>query len=158
MILTTDSQTLDDATKDPTSGNGDNQIGDLLNGNESSMELMMGVSLSAPKGVESQEDKIKKFKLQDAMGLIAKTAPFPDFTSNTQEEWMPADPKGQQQWKVVADAWRNPGMGKDAPNKALDAWTSALGWEDPGLKSEIPGALVDAIGEVYFDAPQISKG
>lgn len=94
MILTTNSQTPDDATKDPTSGNGNNQIDDLLNGNEASMELMMGVSLSAPKGVESQEDKIKEFKLQDAMGLIAKTASFPDFASNTHEEWIPADPTG----------------------------------------------------------------
>lgn len=49
-------------------------------------------------------------------------------------------------------------MGKDAPSKALDAWTSALGWKDPGLKSEMPDVLVDAIGEVYFDAPQISTG
>ena len=145
----------DDEKQDPMVGGEDKQLGDLLTGDNASLALMLGVTLTAPRGTECTEDKICEFNVRDAMGATAQEAKFPEKTwSNI--DWKPSDPKDEGQYDAVTSSWKSPLLGKDAASKVLAAWSSKLGWKDSALETAIPGRLLDALDELYLEPPQIS--
>ena len=145
----------DDEKQDPAAGGENKQPGDLLNGDNASLTLMLGVTLTAPQAKECTEDKIYEFDVKDAMGATAQEAKFPKETCSNLD-WKPSDPKEKGQFDAVVKTWRDPLLEKDAASKVLHAWSTTLGWKSSALETATPEMLLDAIDELYLEPPQIS--
>lgn len=98
----------DNSGDDPNQGNGKNNIGSLLDADDSGVKLMTGVLYTAPPPVLSH-DKIKKFKiLQATLRRIKAKQPFPK-DQQCNDDWEPEQPAvGVKQWDDVHDKWKKP--------------------------------------------------
>ncbi|KAF4332926.1 transcriptional activator srcap [Fusarium beomiforme] len=139
-----------------------NNINDLLDDNEGSVKLMMGVLMQGPPAVMSK-DTLKAFDILDA-GLedLPADKNFPD-PGWSDKSWEPDEPKkGAAQWDVVHDKWKSPdwneGEAKDVQTGFVDTWAKTFGWDSAlsGL-AKIPKLLDERFNSLYVGAPLITK-
>ncbi|KAH6867557.1 hypothetical protein B0T10DRAFT_597168 [Thelonectria olida] len=155
-------------SSDPS--NGDNNIGDLLNGDDGGVQLMMGVLLHAPPPIMSQ-DTLKVFSILDAdLRELPAIKPFPD------EEWSnenwgpdttPDQDKDAAQWDKVRQKWETPEWNEDDEHEKesqdvqttfVQTWAEVFQW-DSTLSSlaKIPKFLDQRFNDLYMTAPLMTK-
>jgi hypothetical protein len=152
---------IDSEGQDPTRSSDKNNIKDLLDDNEGSVKLMMGVLLLGPPAVMS-EDTLKAFDILDAGLLDITGQKFPN-EEWSDAKWEPEKPKeGAEQWGIVHEKWKSPDWNdnktKDVQTSFVDMWASKFGWGDAlsGL-GKIPKFLDERFNDLYVGAPLVTK-
>ncbi|KAA8903423.1 hypothetical protein FN846DRAFT_954000 [Sphaerosporella brunnea] len=135
-----------------------NNVGSLLNGKDVAIQLMMGVSVAAPKALLAQ-DKIPKFNVVDAMSQSVNVPSheplFPKYAP-ANAAWSPDEVKDEDsQWAAVAALWRTPQGGVESRKTTLALWGEAMFWET-GVTAEVPELLLEKFDNLYLSAPMIS--
>lgn len=137
---------------------GGNNIPSLLDGGDVATALMMGVIISAPDPILSN-DIIPKFNAAAAMAqdVFAPDEPakvFPDSTAKASIDWLPLK-AGPDQWADVSKAWANPKRGAASQQNTVNLWTSAFFWEE--LSGSVPPILLATFNDLYLAAPLLGE-
>ncbi|KOS19910.1 hypothetical protein ESCO_005590 [Escovopsis weberi] len=151
-------------SEDPSGGK--NNIGDLLNGDGSSLTLMMGVQMTAPPATMAP-DPFPPFDIAKAdLQPIWSERPFPAF-ANADPAWAPAKPfEGDdvgKQYEAVYDTWTKPGWGTGDDGQAgfVEIFAKSLNWVGADALKKIAGlparlGVKDAFMNSYIAAPMLS--
>lgn len=160
----------DDSSLDPSGGK--NNINDLLNGDDSSIPLMMGVKLTAPKA-QMAPDPFPAFDVADAsLERLWAVKPFPTI-ANANPAWAPVEPfkkkddEGKEvedfekQYAAVLDSWSNPSWGTEDNGQKdfVGILAESFKWDKPdALKSiaGIPERLKKGFMKMYVAAPLLT--
>ncbi|KAL7931801.1 hypothetical protein V8C35DRAFT_329162 [Trichoderma chlorosporum] len=159
-----------DPSLDPSGGK--NNINDLLKGDDSSVTLMMGVKLTAPKA-QIAPDPFPAFDVADAsLQRLWATKPFPTI-ANANTAWEPVEPfkkkdedekeveDFEKQYAAVLDNWSNPSWGTedDGQKGFVGILAESFKWDKPdALKSiaGIPERLKKGFMNMYVAAPLLT--
>ncbi|KAM0457120.1 hypothetical protein ACHAPV_006759 [Trichoderma viride] len=159
-----------DPSLDPSGGK--NNINDLLNGDDSSIPLMMGVKLTAPKA-QMAPDPFPAFDVADAsLERLWAVKPFPTI-ANANPAWAPVEPfkkkddEGKEvedfekQYAAVLDSWSNPSWGTEDNGQKdfVGILAESFKWDKPdALKSiaGIPERLKKGFMKMYVAAPLLT--
>ncbi|KAL4922825.1 hypothetical protein BDW62DRAFT_196833 [Aspergillus aurantiobrunneus] len=137
----------------------------LMNGNdEKTVSLLMGVRLSQPLPLESEDTTIvtdvKKFQVQD-LGTKYNFPAIQDCIPGFAGEKL----QDEEPWERAAEVWTSPLLGGDAGKHAAGLWMeigkSYMGWDEAKMK-DLTGApprrVLDSLKLYYPGVPMISKG
>ncbi|KAL7905450.1 hypothetical protein GGI35DRAFT_488372 [Trichoderma velutinum] len=159
-----------DPSLDPSGGK--NNITDLLKGDDSSITLMMGVKLTAPKA-QMAADPFPAFDVADAsLERLWAVKPFPAI-ANANTAWEPVEPfkkkdehdkeveDFEKQYAAVLDSWSNPSWGAedDGQRGFVGILAESFKWDKPDtLKSiaGIPDRLKKGFMNMYVAAPLLT--
>lgn len=163
-------ENTDDPSQDPSGGK--NNITDLLKGDDSSVTLMMGVKLTAPKA-QMAPDPFPAFDVADAsLERLKSVKPFPTI-ANANTAWEPVEPfkkkdendkeveDFEKQYAAVLDSWSNPSWGTedDGQKGFVGLLAESFKWDKPdSLKSTagIPERLKKGFMKMYVAAPLLT--
>ncbi|KAL6690779.1 hypothetical protein J3F84DRAFT_404137 [Trichoderma pleuroticola] len=159
-----------DPSLDPSGGK--NNITDLLKGDDSSVTLIMGVQLTAPKA-QMAPDPFPAFDVADAsLERLKAVKPFPA-VANANTAWEPVEPfkkkdeddeeveDFEKQYAAVLDSWSNPSWGSedDGQKGFVGILAESFKWDKPdSLKSTagIPERLKKGFMKMYVAAPLLT--
>lgn len=148
----------DDRGQDPQEK--DHSVSALLDGNDATIQLLMGAEIIAPKPTLSQ-DKIPRFNAIDAMSqsvsVQGQEPIFPKYVDANQNWSSDKVVDKDKQWGVVRDLWEKPEAGVESRQKTLDLWQDTIFWEKE-LKGDIPRTLLGKFDKLYLAAPLVSVG
>lgn len=152
----------DDPGLDPSSGN--NNVKDLLSGQDGTMSLMTGIQVMAPPAIMSP-DPLPAFDESDAdLEDIPAKRPFP--TQNpSNDSWEPIPPftgeDVRRQYDLVNGSWGQPGwgVGDGGQSGFVKGWADAFGWDSAALASiaRIPARIQKHFGDLYVAAPLLTR-
>lgn len=147
--MLTDRLTFSDSPgEDPTGGN--NNVGELLKSSDSSMPLLMGVLVTAPKPIRSR-DPLPIYNIADAT-LVRLTAEkvFPKPAASN-ADWEPAEPAQDvaEHYDAVLGAWGKPALASDGQRGFVNSWASAFGWG----RGQMSGKIRSRFKKLYVAAP-----
>ncbi|KAA8647060.1 hypothetical protein EYZ11_008797 [Aspergillus tanneri] len=145
-------------TTDPSGGN--NHISALLNGNNATTPLMMGLQLTAPPPTLSP-DKLPQFNIEQAdLQRIPAEKPFPPCVPS-HPEWEPDTAHGTSQWTEVRDHWATPdwSTGEDGQKGFVETWAKTFRWDSEFLSTlaPMPQTLKKDFLNLYVAAPLMTK-
>lgn len=156
----------DKSTEDPNSGavSNPNQIPGLLNGDNPAVSQAMGITVSSPHPVLS-EDQIppfdyKTFFIEDA----AKPFGF-SVVNDMTGPWEPqAEDSTPKAWENVRKQWDStPGFGENAADDFIKLWSELeyFKWDTTGdnaLTGQKPKKLLkdeETFGKLFLEAPRL---
>ncbi|PHH66832.1 hypothetical protein CDD81_5964 [Ophiocordyceps australis] len=139
-----------------------NNVGELLNGNDGAITLMMGVQITAPKPTMSP-DPFPAYKVDDAdlQSLPAEKA-FPEFgNADTGSAPTKANTDVAQQFEDVLATWTKPtlGTGDDGQQGFVSILAETLKWPSGSKLKEIasiPERLGKGFKNMYVAAPLLT--
>lgn len=148
---------IDDPGEDPSKPS--SNVSGLLNGDNVAISLIMGVVISAPDPILS-DDVIPKFNaVQEASENVFpenEEKYFPTVESSN-GDWLPLKGSGDTQWAEVKAAWLSPKMGKASPKNTVDLWSKVFAWSPTEtLSGSAPTNLLQNFGDLYLEAPLLS--
>lgn len=146
----------DDASSDPQASANNNDVKSLLTSNDVSVPLMMGLTITAPPAILS-DDKLAKFNISDrSMLILPAEKPFPD-NKPEDDNWLPAHSNdGEKQWDDVLEVWTHPLWGVTAQQVFVDTWIDKFRWKTKTLDAKLPELLGRNFKSLYMVAPMIS--
>jgi hypothetical protein len=158
--------TIPDNPQDDPSG-GNNNVSTLLNSADTSVPLMMGVTLTAPPPILSP-DKLPAFEIADAslLNLPAKKN-FPE-EEEAHSEFSPVEPivgpepyPEKPQYDAVYAAWTVPTWSTGTPGATttfVQKWAKAFGWDENAMSqvSTMPTKLKAQFNNLYVAAPLLT--
>ena len=152
----------DDASGDPSSGSSKgNQIDALLNADEGTVQMLMGIQVEPPKS-KLADDLIGKFDAIRAMQMgvfeIKDIPTFPALPDQSTNWPAPpgSDPLDVGRYDKVKEIWLDDSK-DELRNDCVEALRLGFGWSE-GLSGGTPKRLVEDLGNLYMRAPNISHG
>lgn len=136
-----------------------NNVSDLLNANDGSLDLMAGVRVTAPKPTMSP-DPFPAYKVADAdLQELTAERPFPAMVT-AEDAWAPVKPNDDvsKRYEDVHEAWANPVLEEKGQQRFVSALAQSLRFSESGLESiaGIPDRLKKGFMNMYVASPLLT--
>ncbi|UKZ74639.1 hypothetical protein TrVFT333_002309 [Trichoderma virens FT-333] len=139
-----------------------NNVSSLLNDKDSTIPLVMGLSIAPPEP-EMSDDKIKSFNVvEDGKQYVFGNEPtpkFPGVTVMSDKAWTPRAASKEESWKDVPEVWKGKGKREKPafdPTQVVSMWAAKMEFPDGQITGARPSKLLERFENMVPALPMVA--